>query len=188
MARDDRLTDEQCQRLFDAYNVRFFAGRLPRYRILRTDKYGRGEHGLCRKKQREIHLGTGLKGAKLKEVLLHEMAHAATRGTHGKPWLAEMLRLAKMGAPTRKDWESYRDPAQTLPFAAIECECYDGGLETDLPWSKFRPCVGQEYGLTDSRGRAESAGTAELLRRLRKEFVKGRRDRRVYLLGAATHR
>ena len=181
MRESNGSTDERCQRLFDKYNVRFFGGRLPKYRVLRSDRFIAGEHGLCRKKQREIHLGTALKGARLREVLLHEMAHAAVGGSHGKKWLAEMLRLAKMGAPTRNDWEVYRNPKRTWAIAAIKCECYDYGFETDALWSKVRARVGYEYGLTDVNGQVESTSATKLLRRLREEFTKGRRERKKFL-------
>ena len=32
-------------------------------------------------------------------TLIHEMAHAATRGQHNTWWLAEMRRLQALGAP-----------------------------------------------------------------------------------------
>ena len=172
------VTQEQCQELFETFNRQFFDGRLPTYRIVLCNRYGKGDHGLCRKKEREIHLGTGLGGFDLKRSLLHEMAHAVTAGGHGKQWLAEMLRLAEMGAPTREDWEAYQDPDQTIGPTEIAAEFYDAGVETDRPWSIVRAYLGKTYGLSDDRGRAESKSAARTLCRLRKEFSKGRRWRK----------
>ena len=36
----------------------------------------------------------------MQETLIHEMAHAATDGTHEEKWKAEMARLRRQGAPT----------------------------------------------------------------------------------------
>ena len=164
------------QRLFDQYNAKYFAGRLPRYQILRTERYGKGDHGLCRKKQREIHLGTLLRGARLGEVLLHEMVHAATRSGHGRAWQAEMLRLAEMGAPTRRDLLAYQDPDQTITWSEILNEARDACFETDLSWREMRAQIGLRYGLTDRQGRSESPGAAKRMQQLRQEFIKGRRE------------
>jgi len=174
------VTQQQCQELFEAYNQRFFGGRLPTYRIVLSDRFVAGPKGLCRKKEREIHLGTGLRGTDLPRLLLHEMAHAAfvARAGHGKQWLAEMLRLAEMGAPTREDWEIYQDRARTMGLREIAAEVYDAGVETDWPWRDMRLCLGRRYGLTDYRGQSESKSAANTLRRLRKEFLKGRRHER----------
>jgi hypothetical protein len=72
--------------------------RLPQYRVVVSDEFGLGSHGLCRNKQRRIHIGTSLRGKELSKVLLHEMAHAAVpRSGHGRAWVAEMRRLADRG-------------------------------------------------------------------------------------------
>jgi len=170
----------QLQRLFERYNAKYFGGRLPAYQVLQSDLYGKGDHGLCRKKQREIHLGTDLKGMKLRRVLLHEMAHAAANGGHGKAWQNEMLRLAEIGAPTRGDLREYQDPNRIWTWAAIKGEVYDAGLLTDIPWNSLRPQIGLDYGQTDARGRSESKGAARRMRELRVEFIKGRRERKSY--------
>ncbi len=177
------MTQRQCQELFEIYNRRFFKGRLPAYRIVFGNRYGTGNgfHGFCRKKEREIYLGPLLRGMELKKVLLHEMAHAATSGAHGKQWLDEMLRLAEMGAPTREDWKAYQDTAQTVGPRNIAAECYDAGVETDLSWRSLRSRVGRELGLIDDRGRSVSTGASNTLRLCRKEFSKGRRCRRSCL-------
>jgi hypothetical protein len=171
------VTEQQCQELFETYNQKFFGGRLPAYRIVRSSRYVTGFNAKCRKKEREIHLGTELQGTEFKKCLLHEMAHAATNVGHGQRWLAEMHRLAEMGASTRNDWKDYQDPAKRVGTREIAAEVYDAGVETDLPWRDVRSRLGRDYNLTDDRGRSESRGAANLLRRFRKEFSKGRRFR-----------
>jgi SprT-like family len=94
-------TERQCQALFESYNRCFFGGLLPAYRVLLSDRFGTGLHGICRIRQRKIHLGTELRGAELKEKLIHEMAHAAAGRGHGKLWKAEMHRLRGLGCYSR---------------------------------------------------------------------------------------
>jgi hypothetical protein len=167
----------QCQELFDTYNQRFFGGRLPPYRIILSDRYSSGMHGICRKKQREILLRTSLPDKELPRVLLHEMAHAAVpKSGHGKLWLAEMLRLAEMGAPTREDWETYQNPPKTARLREAAADAYDAGGGTDASWRVVRYQIGSMYGLTDDTGRAVSKSAARALRRCWKEFRKGRRE------------
>src|SRR6184192_574006 len=106
---------QQFQELFQKFNNEYFNGRLPRYRIVLTDDCALGSYGLCRKKEREIHLAASLSGKELDKTLLHEMAHAAVpRRGHGRGWLAEMRRLANLGAPTNDDWEAYQDRRRTI--------------------------------------------------------------------------
>ena len=89
--------------LFQKLNQQYFEGRLPEYRIVLSESLGSG-CGRCDKKKREIHLNAMLLGDELTKVLIHEMAHAAVpRAGHGTAWLAEMQRLANMGAPTRAE-------------------------------------------------------------------------------------
>jgi len=165
------------QTLFHKLNTQYFNGQLPHYRVVTSDEFGSGPHGLCRKREREIHIGTSLCGKELTKVLLHEMAHAAvpTRG-HGRAWLAEMQRLADMGAPTREDVEAYQNPARTISKKDIKSEAYDTGCEWDISWAKARPIIGHKYGLTDVHGRSQSKGAAKLMQELRRQFCKGRRD------------
>ena len=34
------MTEQQCQKLFETYNRRFFGGNLPAYRVLLSDRLG----------------------------------------------------------------------------------------------------------------------------------------------------
>jgi hypothetical protein len=169
------VTQQQCQELFDIYNQQFFGGRLPAYRIIFSKLNDDGTcrtDGECRKKKREIHLRTGLQDSHLPIVLLHEMAHAASRSGHGKQWSSEMLRLAKLGAPTGDDWNAYQGP--TIGIRDAMDEAYEGGATSDWPWVNVRYQIGTQYGLTDDRGRSVSKRAAKILRRCWKEFRKGR--------------
>lgn len=180
----DARLEEIARRLFEKYNQKYFGGRLSSYRVLVTDRYGRGNHALCRTRQREIHLGTGLSGVKLKQRLLHEMAHAATpraraRGGHGKPWQAVMLRLEKMGAPVQKgEAELYRDLC--IGEDQVKQQASDAGFQSDMTWRAYRPQIGLDYCSTDHSGRSESPEAARFMQELRREFMKGRRERLRY--------
>src|SRR5436853_4138252 len=118
-------------KLFQELNQQYFKGQLPEYEIvLREDL--RADCGKCDKKTRQLHLAAkitdNVSDERLTKLLLHEMAHAAApRSGHGKMWLAEMKRLADMGAPTREDWETYQDRKRTITNRDIEAEAFDMG-------------------------------------------------------------
>jgi hypothetical protein len=169
------VTQKQCQAFFETYNQRFFGGRLPAYRIVLTDR-GPGFRGLWCKKEREIHLRMSLQGMDLRRTLLHEMAHASVRrGGHGKVWLAEMLRLAELGAPTREDWQDFQDKARTTGLRDAASEAYQAGLEGEFSWGTVRNNIGMQYGWIDERGRSLSKSASKAMLRCWKEFRKGRR-------------
>jgi hypothetical protein len=110
------------QRMFQRFNIRYFAGRLPDYKILvvydvwywETMRYGypwsfppaREAVGFIDFAGRQIFirfLGYNTGGLTMAESLTHEMAHAATDGDHGANWRTEMARLKGLGAPVRDD-------------------------------------------------------------------------------------
>ena len=109
---------EQLQEVFRAFNVQYFSGRLPEYRILVvndvTDWQGKllgdpdfpyAVTGFIDFSGRRIVIGVraGLvPGATIEGTLLHEMAHAATDGEHGDLWKAEIARLLLLGAPVNE--------------------------------------------------------------------------------------
>jgi len=166
---------QQCPQLFQKFNNEYFDGRLPRYRIVIND-CALGPHGLCRKKEREIHLAASLSGKELDKTLLHEMAHAAVpRAGHGKAWSAEMRRLANLGAPTDEDWEAYQDRRRTITPKDMELEAFAVGCQLPRCWAEVRIHFGLMYGLTDAHGRAHSKTAAKVMQRLRREFCRGQR-------------
>lgn len=124
MMKSEKLASER----FAEFNGLYFGNRLPTYRILRRARFGGG--GLCRKREREIHLPTGIEGVELDRVLVHEMAHAAAKGNgHGKAWRSEMQRLAEMGAPgALEDLTAYLNPLQVISARELIAEARDHGL------------------------------------------------------------
>jgi hypothetical protein len=112
------------QRKFQRFNVRYFAGRLPDYKIRvvydawywETKRLGYPEDppfydsiGFIDFPGRQIlirffcqHETVRSTGCTMPECLIHEMGHAATDGDHGANWLAEMKRLKGLGAPVSK--------------------------------------------------------------------------------------
>jgi hypothetical protein len=87
--------------LFTEFNRRYFADRLPHYRIEVCASITRiGEHGRIYRRRRLIKI---LKTTEPEMVatLLHEMVHAATYDSHGPRWRAELERVREAGAPLR---------------------------------------------------------------------------------------
>jgi hypothetical protein len=106
------------QRMFQKFNIRYFAGRLPDYKIRvvydvwywETERCGYPPCfpsadeavGFIDFAGRQIFirfLGFHTCGLTMAESLIHEMAHAATGGEHGTDWQTEMARLKGLGAP-----------------------------------------------------------------------------------------
>jgi hypothetical protein len=110
------------QRMFQQFNIRYFAGRLPDYKIRvvydvwywETERCGYSPcfpsadeaAGFIDFAGRQIFirfLALHTCGLTMAEYLIHEMAHAATDGEHGANWQAEMARLKGLGAPVSDD-------------------------------------------------------------------------------------
>lgn len=136
----NREESRHAQEQFDKFNQTYWGGRLPRYRVIVSTRYG--GQGMCLKDARRIWLTPGLNGS-LEKVLLHEMCHAAASGYHGEKWLAEMLRLAELGAPTRGDWEMYQDPRTVYVKDEILSQFEQAGQDNPtLLWSVVRQDIG----------------------------------------------
>jgi len=158
------------QSLFDTYNQQYFGGRLPRYKVLHTDKYNGGR---CERRKRTIYINPHTGDISL--ILLHEMAHAAVGYGHGKVWLDEIKRLVELGAPLQEELklcapETAITPKQILP------EFFQAGLEApdNWTWPEVRRYLGYMYGLTDKNGRAENSRCSLFLRKARREWLRGR--------------
>ena len=101
------------QSLFDSWNQKYFSGALDRYQVrvvfdlhtVADEPVDRGHvsSGLIRFEERRIYIRYTDPGL-MQNMLIHEMAHAATSGEHDERWRAEMLRLKTEGAPV-PDWE-----------------------------------------------------------------------------------
>lgn len=168
-------TQATLQDLFNRFNQRYWFGRLPQYAVFHSDRYAQG---YCRKGQREIYINIGIKGPLAKRLLLHEMAHAATSGGHGKAWQAEMQRLARMGAPTKRDLTAYQNPSKKFGLPEILAEFEGAGFELpDASWADVRQNIGYSNSLIDKDGRPESKSQRKLLRKARLAFYEGRRQR-----------
>jgi hypothetical protein len=81
--------------LFDGYNRKYFAGKLPHTLIL-SSRFGDGY--TCHGKQ-QIFINSLMNRARIRKVLIHEMAHASVSEPHTQKWLKDMQRLRKLGAP-----------------------------------------------------------------------------------------
>jgi hypothetical protein len=107
---------ELYQRMFQRFNLLYFDGRLPDYRIRvvydvlywktnRCGDPGSEETGFVDSAGRQIFirfLAFHLGGYSMAEWLIHEMALVATNGP-GPKWGREMERLQKAGAPIKPD-------------------------------------------------------------------------------------
>jgi len=107
------------QEMFQAFNVQYFAGQLPDYKILVVYDVWFWEtqvFGISLPSRRPLYEASGFIdfegrvilirflphltcGISMVGTLLHEMAHAASDGDHGENWQSEMARLKQLGAP-----------------------------------------------------------------------------------------
>lgn len=111
------------QRMFQRFNIRYFAGRLPDYKVVvvydvwfwETERWGCPECfppaceavgfiDFAGRRMLIRFLGHYSGGETMAQFLTHEMAHVATDGEHGANWQAEMARLRGLGAPV-SDWD-----------------------------------------------------------------------------------
>ncbi len=174
MATRTSWTDKRLEHLFVRYNRRYWKGTLPVYRV-RVDFTYKGAY--CSKKKRTItvNVESMRSDREIRGVLLHEMAHAATRAGHGATWQAEMARLRAAGAPTCAI--DYRPDAR-LPKAFVIGEFEDGAREPDARWETVLRRVGYEYGYTDPQGRPRDAALERFIAQAREAY---RRARKKYL-------
>src|SRR5271165_3590458 len=159
------------QALFDRYNRRFWQDRLPHYTVLVTDKYTGGR---CDERRRVIYIHPSSPMG-LSRTLLHEMAHAATNGGHGKRWQDEIRRLLWLGAPLKEELDQY-SPKKAVHLAQILGEFHDAGCEADdsVTWRQVRLRLGYEWGFVDSKGLSPNKSGARILRKARREWLRGR--------------
>ena len=164
------LDGKQLRRLFQQFNEQYFGGKLPAYRIRVVGHISLlGESGRCKRRQRLIEIRRGQPDEKATNILLHEMAHAATSGSHGMPWKKEMVRLREAGAPlcppdsevSLDDWSGenvsrrhFRSVVQdaligypdiTLSQAIKHFSCNEGGPQTIAAFLKKYPWVRSVY-------------------------------------------
>jgi hypothetical protein len=81
------MNGRDLRRWFSEFNDKYFHGRLPDYHLRTSHRVTRlGESGICNRKRKLISILRSLEDDDAKSCLLHEMAHAATSGYHGKAW------------------------------------------------------------------------------------------------------
>jgi len=133
--------------------------------------------GFCDFRHRTIYLKPSTSATR--EVLLHEMAHAALgRGGHGARFEAEMLRLKDAGAPVcDSDCRIHRDRAKAQPQSVVIMEAGDAGALSDWDWATVRIHLGYRNGVTDINGKPENRSSALTLRRMWAAFHRGRKER-----------
>src|ERR1700731_4534761 len=74
-----------------------------------------------------------------------------------------MLRIAKLGAPTRGEALIYRSANKTFSKDFLIAEAEDHGFElSTMPEKKYRQQIGYKYGLIDNSGEAESKKVPEI--------------------------
>jgi hypothetical protein len=140
-------TDNQLNLLFEEFNRVYFNGRLPRYRVQIVDRIIRGfDAGKITRRKKLIQIRRGSL-EKMAEILLHEMAHAATNERHAKRFQDEMRRLRVAGAPlAESDLHESDGPARlTRAFVrdVLEQEVFSSG-QTQTLW-QFVKWFHREY-------------------------------------------
>lgn len=104
--------EQEVNALFRRFNLEFFGGRLPQYKVefVRWIPNGRcvgpnSSVGTCLRRERTIRLDGYMLHDwwDLAATLLHEMIHAAGIPRHGEKFAAEAQRLAEMGAPVSEE-------------------------------------------------------------------------------------
>src|SRR5947207_529163 len=95
-----KMDGKRLRKLFIEFNEKYFGNGLPNYHIRVVDHITKlGASGICSRPRRLIRILRSLDEERAISTLIHEMAHAATSGHHGKAWRAEMVRLRNQGAP-----------------------------------------------------------------------------------------
>jgi hypothetical protein len=96
-----RWTEARLQRLFRYYNTCYWQGRVPEYRVV-PRHLRRGTLGLYQPKAKTIlidvqriraHFRGGV-DRRVKQTLIHEMAHVASNGDHAGRFFEQLIELA----------------------------------------------------------------------------------------------
>jgi hypothetical protein len=108
------------------------------------------------------------------------MAHAAVKGNgHGKAWIKEIRRLVRLGAPLKTELLLYANN-KIINSDQILGEFYGAGFEAGevVSWQNVRFRLGYDSSLVDLEGRATNRACAQLLRKLQRQWLRGRREKR----------
>jgi SprT-like family len=133
------MNGKHLRSLFAKFNEQYFDNRVPAYSIRVVRPLARSSRqGRCIKRRRLIEIVSGLPDSEAISILLHEMAHAATKDNHGMAWKREMIRLREAAAPLvgvdlgvrLDDWDGLR--VNKMHFQSIAedilAETSDAGL------------------------------------------------------------
>lgn len=167
-------THQRIQRLFNRYTKRFWQGKLAGWTVDTSGDHP-GAFGYCNPNTHRIsvRLGTHETDREVKATLVHEMAHAATNGAHGRKWRNELERLTKAGAPT--------SPLDFLtPYSArpIVTSFIAAAHEGDVSWDEALAELGTSFDLCGPDGRPVSQRASHILRQCKKFFHMELRGRR----------
>jgi SprT-like family len=142
--------------LYDAYNTRYWADRLPPYAIRR--KRLPGLHGQCDRRRRIIWLDLRKipDGEALRRTLLHEMCHAADRdhSGHGASFQAQLAALAQRGeAWAEEEQRRYSYPyAIKVNFPTLRTYLEDWLMSVahpeEISWRVARTQVAHSHGIS----------------------------------------
>lgn len=165
-------TTERLQHLFERYNAKYWKGKLPRYRVINSKKiFDLAREGLCDRRAHKlfINVASHYTDLQVRQTLLHEMAHAATKGGHGKHWLAEMERIKRLGAPI-PSFEFQRLTPTQYAIRLVE-------NAVALPWKDvIRERIRPYLDILDSKGNPKNNSCLKMLKRLESVHHKARQE------------
>jgi len=158
-----RNLEEDYEREFDYVRKTYFPrwDRKKEWKLQVLDDDD-GAEGHCNAESKTIRVQYTPK-RRLRLLFIHEIAHAAASyGGHSKKWLARMEKAAKqaesigeieLSSEIRKDVESYRDPENLRPTAAIIYQqirdvVFDSS--SALPFNAVVDHVRRLYGMSKS--------------------------------------
>jgi hypothetical protein len=160
-------------KLFEDFNVKYFGGRLPPYKIVRNAIVG----ARCERRQRRIIFGHDVSSTDIPAILIHEMTHAATTDRHGRTFNRKLNELKKLGAPTLKS--DFVEAQNLEGRKALLNELLEGYWETPN-WSAQLRYRAFPIGLVNIRNRLTSQRWAVVLRRAKKKYLALKREERIY--------
>jgi hypothetical protein len=189
MAHQKKWCQEHVQGLFDEYNRRFWRGRLPHYEIIIAEKHW---GSACDRKSRRIYLHPVLferfDEDGIYRTLIHEMAHAATRGIHGASWQREMRRLNRLRAPVAPDDLDPDSIDPQLQIRSMLAAFEEYGWESpNIPWARLLRRLAYPMGLVTNDLKPVSMSAAHLLLKCRRAFNRGVRHWRANVCWRERH-
>jgi len=92
--------------------------------------------------------------------------------------MSEMERLIRLGAPLKGELAEYSPEAVPQTLASILPEFFDAAFLSDQTWREVWRHKAYGYGFTDKTGRVENQYAAQVRRKARRQWMRGRRLRR----------